>query len=133
MKIPSILLILWATAFAFAGPPSGSMRLEIKCPECADAGKGLDLAFRKALPLHGFQVVDSAEKSPSLRVYAYPEGASWFLAPSLSSPRGTVISVSRDEYGSYDAMLAEGADSVAAGARRTVDQAVKRAQEAKPK
>ncbi|HOX51003.1 MAG TPA: hypothetical protein PKY05_05915, partial [Fibrobacteria bacterium] len=105
----------------------------VKCPECPDNGKSLIEAYHRALPLAGFEIVDSAAKAPSLRVYAYPEGSAWFLAPSLSSPRGTVISVSREEFTSLADLTGMGVDSSVALARRTVDEAVRRAKDGKQK
>lgn len=133
MKIPFLATILLSVTALFAGSPAASMRLEVKCPECPDSGRALLEAYRRVLPQAGFELVDSSSKSPSLRVYAYPEGKAWFLAPSLSSPRGTVISVSRDEFPSLPELLGAGVDSSVALARRTVDEAVKRSKDAKPK
>ncbi|MBK8801986.1 MAG: hypothetical protein IPN71_08005 [Fibrobacteres bacterium] len=133
MKIPFFATIFLSLTTLFAGPPAASMRLEVKCPECPDSGRALLEAYRTALPVAGFEVVDTAAKAPSLRVYAYPEGKSWFLAPSLSSPRGTVISVSRDEFSSLTELLAAGVDSSVTLARRTVNEAVLRSKDAKPK
>ncbi len=133
MKIPFLATIFLSVTALFAGPPSASMRLEVKCPECPDTGRALLEAYRKALPQAGFEVVDSASKAPSLRVYAYPEGNSWFLAPSLSSPRGTVISVSRDEFSTFTELVAVGVDSSVAVARRTVNEAIQRSKDVKPK
>ena len=129
MKMFSILLASLALV-GFASPTS-PLHLEIKCMECSpDTGSRLDSAFRTALARHGFRLVDSAVSAPSLRVVAVQDSSLWFLAPAVSSPRGTVVSVSREEFpGGYAELLGSGVDSTLAVARRVVDEAVHRSKE----
>lgn len=130
MKIPFLSTILLGLAASFAGSPAASLRLQVKCPECPDSGKAVREACRKAMPAHGFDEVDSTAKAPTLRIYAYPESGRWVLAPTLSSPGGTVLNVSREEFRDLAELTSTGVDSTLATARRTVDEAVKRAKEA---
>lgn len=131
MKTPILSILLLAIASAF-GAQTTPLHLKLQCNECpGDSEAQLRESFEKGLSRHGFQLVDSLAKGPTLRVYAYRESGHWFLAPTLSSPKGTVVSVSREEFGeSLKSVLGGGVDSTLALARRTVDEAMKRAKEA---
>ena len=129
MKMFSILLASLALA-GFAAPIS-PLHLEVKCLECAqDTGSRIEAAFRAGLSHHGFRIVDSAVSAPTLRVVAVRDSSLWFLAPTVSSPRGTVVSVSREEFpGGFAELLGPGVDSALSVARRVVDEAVRRSKE----
>jgi hypothetical protein len=129
MKISSLAL----ASLALAGFASGasSIHLQVKCLECAsDTGSRVEAAFRGALSRHGFSLVDSAVKAPTLRVVAMRDSSLWFLAPTVYSPRGVAVSVSREEFpGGFADLIGPGVDSSLAVARRVVDEAVRRSKE----
>jgi hypothetical protein len=129
MKMISFLL----TSLALAGfaASTSPLHLQVVCLECAsDTGRRIEAAFREALPRHSFRLVDSAALAPTLRVVAYQDSSLWFLSPTVSSPRGVPVSVSREEFpGGLPELLAPGVDSALAVARRAVDEAVRRAKE----
>jgi len=129
MKMFSLLLASLALA-GFAAP-TGTLHLQVKCLECApDTGSRIDAAFRAALSRHGFVLADSAAKAPTLRVVAVRDSTTWFLAPTVYSPRGVVVSVSREEFpGGFGDLMGPGVDSALAVARRVVDEAVRRSKE----
>ena len=129
MKMFLLLLISLALA-GFAAPPT-PLHLEVKCLECApDTGSRIEAAFRAALVRHGFRLADSAVSAPTLRVVAVRDSSLWFLAPTVYSPRGVAVSVSREEFpGGFAELLGSGIDSSLAVARRVVDEAVQRSKE----
>lgn len=126
MKMFSILLAF--LALGGVASPASPIHLQVKCLECAtDAGPRIEASFRGALSRHDFRLVDSAVSAPTLRVVAFRDSSLWFLAPTLYSPRGVVVSVSREEFpGGFPELLGPGVDSALAVARRVVDEAVRR-------
>ena len=124
------LLVMSLALVGFAAPTS-SLHLEVKCLECTpDTGSRIESAFRAALVRHGFRSVDSAVSAPTLRVVAVEDSSLWFLAPTVYSPKGVPVSVSREEFpGGFTELLGPGVDSALAVARRVVDEAVRRSKE----
>jgi len=127
------LLVISSALFGFASPP-GPLHLKVNCLECApDTGSRIKEAFRNALARHGFRLVDSAVSAPTLRVVAVRDSSLWFLAPTVYSPRGVPVSVSREDFpGGFADLLGPGVDSALAVARRVVDEAVQRSKELHP-
>jgi hypothetical protein len=127
------MFFLLVTSLALAGfaAPTSALHLEVKCLECgSDTGSRIESAFRTALARHGFRYVDSSVRAPTLRVVAVVDSGLWFLAPTVYSPRGVAVSVSREEFpGGFTELLGSGVDSALAVVRRVVDEAVQRSKE----
>jgi hypothetical protein len=129
---PILLLLATILATLAAADP---LRVEVACGAgcLPDDARRVEAAFRAALDRHGFQAADSDAKAPKLRSVAYQADGSWFLSPTLLSPKGSVATVSREEFPSLDSLLANGPDSALASARRTIDEFTRRARERKDK
>jgi hypothetical protein len=124
-------IFLASLALVGFSAPTTPLHLVVKCVECSpDTGLRIETAFRGALSRHEFRLVDSAALAPTLRVVAYRDSTLWFLSPTVSSPKGVSVSVSREEFpGGFPELLEPGVDSALSVARRVVDEAMKRAKE----
>lgn len=132
MKTFLILSSLLAMAQAAMAAKPFALRLEAKCETCTPTNLGkLDAALRNNLQEFGLVEAEPGAKAPTLIVFALEEDSSWFLSQVVNSPRGTLVSVTREEFkGGFKDILAWGADSAVADAKRVIEDAMKRAKEA---
>lgn len=127
-QILTALLCLAATCFA----KPMLLRIESKCGTCTPTNRDrLAKALRANLSELGVKEAEPGEFAPTLRVFAIEGDSSWALSEVVNSPRGTMISVTRDNFpGGFSDILAWGADSAVAHAKRIVEGAVQRAKDA---
>jgi len=135
MKTFLILSSLLAMAQAVMAAKPLALRIESKCETCTPTNLGkLDAALRNNLHEFGMAEAEPGAKAPTLIVFALQDDSAWFLSSVVNSPRGNMVSVSREEYkGGFKDILAWGADSAVVDAKRVIEDAMKRAKEASEK
>ncbi len=132
-KFPILASLLLLASLGFAKPML--LRIESKCETCTPTNRDrLAKSLRTNLADHGVQEADIGEAAPTLRVFALPDDTGWVLSEVVNSPKGTMIAVTRERYpGGFAEILERGADSAVVRARRTVEDAIRRAKEAASK
>lgn len=127
-QILTALLCLAATGFA----KPMLLRIESKCETCTPTNRDrLAKALRANLSDLGVKEAEAGEFAPTLRVFAIEADSNWVLSEVVNSPRGTMISVTRENFpGGLSEILAWGADSAIAHAKKVVEGAVQRAKDA---
>lgn len=135
MKTFLILSSLLAMVQAAMAAKPLALRIESKCETCTPTNLGkLDAALRNNLQEFGLVEAEPGAKAPTLIVFALEEDSTWFLSQVVNSPRGTLVSVTREEFkGGFKDILAWGADSAVVDAKRVIEDAMKRAKEASEK
>jgi hypothetical protein len=122
--------LLCLASVGFAKPML--LRLESKCETCTPTNRDrLAKALRANLADLGVKEAEPGEFAPTLRVFAIETDSSWALSEVVNSPRGTLISVTREDFsGGLADILAWGADSAVVHAKRIVEDAAQRAKDA---
>lgn len=135
MKTFLILSSILAMAQAALAAKPLRIRLESKCETCTPTNLGkLDAALRNNLQDFGLVEAEPGTKAPTLIVFALQEDSVWFLSQVVNSPRGSMVSVTREEFkGGFKDILAWGADSAVVDAKRVIEEAMQRAKEASEK
>lgn len=131
MKTFLILTSLFGLAAAVLAKPL-PLHIESKCETCTPTNRDkLAVALRNNLQEFDIREAEPGEKAATVRVFALPTDSGWVLSHVVNSPRGTMISVTRDEYkGGFQEILDRGADSAVVSAKRTVEEAMQRAKDA---
>lgn len=131
MKTFQILTALLVLAGIGAAKPM-RLHVESRCETCTPTNRDR-LAKALRANLAEFDVVEAepGEPAPTLRVFAIEADSSWALSEVVNSPRGTMISVTREHIaGGFPEILASGADSAIVHAKRTVEAAIQRSKDA---
>ncbi len=131
--IPFLASILLLVQIGFAKPLA--MHIESKCETCTPTNRDkLQAALRNNLDQFGVVEAEPGSKAPTLIVFALEEDSGWVLSQVVNSPRGTLVSVSKEDFkGGFKEILAWGADSAVVDAKRIVEEAMNRAKEAAEK
>lgn len=130
---PILAALLCLATTGFAKPML--LRIESKCETCTPTNRDrLAKALRANLSELGVKEAEPGEFAPTLRVFAIETDSSWALSEVVNSPRGTMISVTRESFpGGLPEILSWGADSAVVHAKRIVEGAVERAKDAATK
>ena len=134
MKTFLILSSILALASAVLAKPM-ALHIESKCETCTPTNRErLATALRNNLREFDVLEAESGAKAPTLRVFALPQDSGWDLSEVVNSPRGTMISVTREHFpGGFQEILDRGADSAVVHAKKTVDDAIQRSKDAADK
>ena len=131
MKTFLLLTSLLALAGSALAKPL-PLHIESKCETCTPTNRDrLMSALRGNLVELDVREAEPGEKAATLRVFALQEDSGWALSEVVNSPRGTMISVTREHFkGGFQEILERGADSAVAHAKKTVEDAIQRAKDA---
>ncbi len=134
MKIfPILTSLLFLVGAVFAKPMA--LHIESRCETCTPTNRDrLAKALRENLTELDVKEAEPGEKAPTLRVFAIEGDSIWALSEVVNSPRGTMISVTRETFtGGFAEILSRGADSSIAHAKQIVEAAIQRAKDAAKK
>ena len=131
MKTFQILTALLVLAGAGLAKPM-LLRIESKCETCTPTNRDrLAKALRANLVDLDVKEAEPGEPAPMLRVFAIEGDSSWALSEVVNSPRGTMISVTREHFaGGFPEIISRGADSAIVHAKTTVEAAIQRSKDA---
>lgn len=131
MKPFQILTALLVLASAAVAKPM-LLHIESRCETCTPTNRDrLAKALRENLGELDVKEAEVGERAATLRVFAIEGDSSWALSEVVNSPRGTMISVTRETFpGGFADILSQGADSAISHAKQTVEAAIQRAKDA---